>query len=63
MTDEDPKLVERAKNGDLAAFEQLVEKYRQRFWRLAESLVPIVVGFGCLTVAWLCVAMGMRKHA
>jgi len=35
VTDEDPTLVERAKNGDLAAFEQLVEKYRQRVWRLA----------------------------
>jgi hypothetical protein len=29
----------------------------------AESLVPIFFGFACLTVAWLCVAIGMRKHA
>ena len=27
----------------------------------AESLVPLFVGFGCLTVAWLCVAIGMRR--
>ena len=29
----------------------------------AEALVPIFVGFACLTVAWLCVAIGMRRHA
>jgi hypothetical protein len=29
----------------------------------AEALVPIFFGFACLTVAWLCVAVGMRKHA
>jgi len=29
---------------------------------LAESLVPIVVGFGCLTVAWLCVALGLWRR-
>lgn len=29
----------------------------------AESLVTLFVAFGCLTVAWLCVAMGMRRHA
>ena len=27
----------------------------------AESLVPPFVAFGCLTVAWLCVALGMRR--
>ena len=29
---------------------------------LAESLVTLFVAFGCLTVAWLCVALGMRKN-
>jgi hypothetical protein len=28
---------------------------------LAESLVTLFVAFGCLTVAWLCVALGMRR--
>jgi hypothetical protein len=27
----------------------------------AESLVTVFVGFGCLTVAWLLVAFGMRR--
>jgi len=27
----------------------------------AESLVTLFVAFGCLTVAWLCVALGMRR--
>jgi formate hydrogenlyase subunit 3/multisubunit Na+/H+ antiporter MnhD subunit len=27
----------------------------------AEALVTLFVAFGCLTVAWLCVAMGMRR--
>ena len=30
---------------------------------LAESLVSLFVAFGCLTVAWLCVAAGMRRHS
>lgn len=30
---------------------------------LAESLVSLFVGFGCLTVAWLCVALGLRRQA
>jgi hypothetical protein len=30
---------------------------------LAESLVPLFVAFGCLTVAWLCAALGLRRHA
>lgn len=30
---------------------------------LAESLVPVFVGFGCLTVAWLCVAFGLWRKA
>lgn len=29
---------------------------------LSEALMPIFVGFGCLTVAWLLVAMGMRRR-
>jgi hypothetical protein len=29
----------------------------------AESLVPLFVAFGCLTVAWLCAALGVRRHA
>lgn len=30
---------------------------------LSESLVPLFVAFGCLTVAWLCAAFGLRRHA
>jgi hypothetical protein len=30
---------------------------------LAEAIVPLVVGFGCLTVAWLCVALGLRRQS
>ena len=29
---------------------------------LAESLVPLFFGFGCLTVAWLCVALGIWRR-
>ena len=29
---------------------------------LAEALVPIFFGFGCLTVAWLCVALGLWRR-
>ena len=28
---------------------------------LAETLVALFVGFGCQTVAWLCIAIGMRR--
>ncbi|HSE92786.1 MAG TPA: sigma-70 family RNA polymerase sigma factor [Methylomirabilota bacterium] len=35
MDSDDQALVERSRNGDLAAFEPLVEKYRERVWRLA----------------------------
>jgi hypothetical protein len=28
----------------------------------AESLVPLFVGFGCLTVGWLCAALGLRRQ-
>jgi len=30
---------------------------------LAESIVPLFVASGCLTVAWLCAAFGLRRHA
>ncbi len=33
------------------------------FVSLAESTVPSFFAFACLTVAWLCVALGMRKLA
>jgi hypothetical protein len=29
----------------------------------AEALVPLFLAFGCLTAAWLCVALGLRRHA
>jgi hypothetical protein len=29
---------------------------------LSESLAPIFFGFGCLTVAWLCVALGLWRR-
>jgi hypothetical protein len=29
----------------------------------AESLVPPCVAFMCLTIAWLCAAFGLRRHA
>ena len=28
----------------------------------AESIVSLFIGFGCLTIAWLCVAIGLRRH-
>ena len=28
----------------------------------AEALVPLLLVFGCLTVAWLCVAVGFRRQ-
>ena len=36
-------------------------------WRVvavgsAESLVTLLLAFGCLTVAWLCVAAGLRRQ-
>lgn len=30
---------------------------------LSEAIVPLFVGFGSLTVAWLCVALGLRRQA
>jgi hypothetical protein len=29
----------------------------------AEALVPLFIAFACLTVGWLCVALGLRRHA
>jgi hypothetical protein len=29
---------------------------------LADSLVPLFVGFGCLTVTWLCVSIGLWRR-
>lgn len=29
----------------------------------ADSLVPLFVGLGCLTVAWLCVTIGLWRRA
>jgi hypothetical protein len=29
----------------------------------SEALVPVFVAFGCLTIAWLLVALGMRRAA
>jgi hypothetical protein len=32
------------------------------FVGIAESLVTLFVGFGCLTVAWLCVTIGLWRR-
>jgi hypothetical protein len=37
------------------------ETYRVMATGAAESLVPVFVGFGCLTAAWLLVAVGMGR--
>lgn len=39
MSSEDSELVQRCRAGDLSAFERLVEKYRQRVWRLAFQIL------------------------
>ena len=39
MSSDDRALVERCQAGDLTAFEPLVEKYRQRVWRLAHNVL------------------------
>lgn len=39
MESDDHALVERCRAGDLTAFEPLVEKYRQRVWRLAYNVL------------------------
>ncbi|MGH7340320.1 MAG: RNA polymerase sigma factor [Candidatus Rokuibacteriota bacterium] len=36
---DDQRLIERCRNGDVAAFEPLVSKYRDRVWRLAFNVV------------------------
>jgi hypothetical protein len=38
------------------------ETYRIMAVGSAESLVPVFVGFACLTVAWLLVAIGMGRQ-
>jgi hypothetical protein len=37
------------------------ELYQRMAVGASESLVPVFVGFGCLTVAWLLVAVGMGR--
>jgi RNA polymerase sigma-70 factor (ECF subfamily) len=37
--EDDAALVDRCRKGDIAAFEPLVEKYRQRVWRLAYNVL------------------------
>jgi len=37
--EDDAALVARCRTGDIAAFEPLVEKYRQRVWRLAYNVL------------------------
>jgi hypothetical protein len=44
---------------NLQAFD--AQTLRPAFVGLAETVVLTFVAFACLTVAWLCVAMGMRK--
>ena len=39
MDSDDAALIERCRAGDLAAFEPLVEKYRQRVYRLAYNVL------------------------
>src|SRR5262245_12152000 len=39
-----------------------VESFHRIAPGAAESLVPMFVGFGCLSVAWLLVAAGMSRH-
>ena len=39
MASDDQVLVERCRSGDVSAFEPLVEKYRQRVWRLAYNVL------------------------
>jgi hypothetical protein len=39
------------------------ETYRVMAIGAAESLVPVLLGFACLTVAWLVVAIGMGRRS
>jgi len=38
-----------------------VDTYKVMAVGAAESLVPVFVGLGCLTVAWLLIAVGMAR--
>jgi hypothetical protein len=40
-----------------------VKTYHVMAIAFAEALVPVFVCFGCLTIAWLLVALGMRRAA
>ena len=42
--------------------EQSAGTYRVMAIGASESLVPMFVGFACLTAAWLLVAVGMGRH-
>lgn len=42
--------------------ELTADTYKMMAVGAAESLVPVFVGFACLTVAWLLVAVGMGRH-
>ncbi len=42
--------------------ELIAENYRVMAVGAAESLVPVLVGFASLTVAWLLVAVGMGRR-
>jgi hypothetical protein len=43
-------------------WESTVQSYRVMAVGAAESLVPMFVGFACLSVAWLLVAVGMTRN-
>lgn len=45
-----------------AAVNETPAESRIIFLGLAEALVPLFVAFGCLTAAWLCVAIGLRRY-
>lgn len=40
----------------------LTPDHRLVYLGLSESIVTLFVSFGCLTVGWLCVALGMRRQ-
>ena len=42
--------------------EPAAQTYKVMAVGAAESLVPVFVGFACLTVAWLLVAVGMGRN-
>ena len=42
--------------------ELTAENYKVMAAGAAESLVPLLVGFASLTLAWLLVAVGMGRH-